>query len=220
MSTLQLLAGDGIHLSAYVAKPQGRPRGAIVVVQEIFGVNSHIRRVAEQYAAEGYVAVAPAMFDRLQKGVDLGYDAASVQSGVALMMKASNDGVIADLNAAIGAVAHAGAVGMVGYCWGGRITYLAGCRTNIAAGVAYYGGGITQLLPATPRCPMMFHFGEHDAHIPPADVGKIRAAFPQGVYHLYPAGHGFNCSDRADFDAASARLAFERSIEFFRKHIG
>jgi carboxymethylenebutenolidase len=220
MSTLQLLAGDGIHLSAYVVKPQGRPRGAIVVVQEIFGVNSHIRRVAEQYAAEGYVAVAPAMFDRLQKGVDLGYDAASVQSGVGLMMKASNDGVIADLNAAIGAVAHAGAVGMVGYCWGGRITYLAGCRTNIAAGVAYYGGGITQLLPTTPRCPMMFHFGEHDAHIPPADVGKIRAAFPQGVYHLYPAGHGFNCSDRADFDAASARLAFERSIEFFRKHIG
>jgi carboxymethylenebutenolidase len=220
MSTLQLLAADGNHLSAYVVKPQGTPRGAVVVVQEIFGVNSHIRRVAEQYAAEGYLAIAPAMFDRLQKGVDLGYDAAGMQAGIELMMKATNEGTIADVNAAIDAVAHAGAVGMVGYCWGGRVTYLSGCKTNIAAGVAYYGGGIAQLLHETPRCPMMFHFGERDSHIPLDDVGKIRATFPAGTYHLYPAGHGFNCSDRADFDAASARLAFDRSIEFFRRHVG
>jgi len=189
-------------------------------VQEIFGVNSHIRRVAEQYAAEGYLAIAPAMFDRLQKDVDLGYDAAGLQAGIELMMKATNEGAMADLNAAIDAVSHAGRVGMVGYCWGGRVTYLAGCRTNIAAGVAYYGGGIAQLLPETPRCPMMFHFGEHDAHIPLADVEQVRTAFPHGTYHLYPAGHGFNCTDRADFDASSARLAFERSIEFFRHHLG
>lgn len=220
MSTLQLLAADGNTLSAYLAKPEGPPRGAVVVVQEIFGVNSHIRRVAEQYAAAGYLAIAPALFDRLQKGVDLGYDAAGLQAGIELMMKTSNEGTIADVNAAIDAVSHAGHVGMVGYCWGGRVTWLAGCRTNIAAGVAYYGGGIAQLLDETPRCPMLLHFGERDSHIPLSDVERIRQAYPAGTYHLYPAGHGFNCSDRADFDAASARLAFERTIEFFRRYVG
>jgi carboxymethylenebutenolidase len=191
-----------------------------VVIQEIFGVNSHIRRVAEQYAAEGYLAIAPAMFDRVQKGVDLGYDAAGIQAGVALLMKTTNEGALADVNAALDAVVHAGRVGMVGYCWGGRVTYLSACHTNIAAGVAYYGGGIAQLLPETPRCPVMFHFGEKDSHIPLSDVDKIRAAYPQGKYHLYPADHGFNCTDRASFDPPSARLALERSINFFRTHVG
>jgi carboxymethylenebutenolidase len=220
MSQLQLRATDGSVLSAYLVKPEGPPRGAVVVVQEIFGVNSHIRRVAEQYAAEGYVAIAPALFDRQRKGVEMGYDPASIQQGIAYMMKADDDGVIADVDAAIQAVQHAGRVGMVGYCWGGRVTYLAGCRTNIAAGVAYYGGGIPQLLGEAPRCPMMFHFGEKDSHIPVANVDAIRNAYPQGIYHLYPAGHGFNCTERADFDATSAHLAFSRTIEFFRKHIG
>jgi carboxymethylenebutenolidase len=220
MSNLQLRAADGHQLSAYVARPEGKARGALVVVQEIFGVNSHIRRVVEQYAAEGYLAIAPALFDRLHKGVELGYDAAGLQAGIELMMQATNEGAIADLDAAIEAVAHAGRVGMVGYCWGGRVTYLAGCRTNLAAAVAYYGGGIAQLLEEKPRCPMMFHFGEHDSHIPLSEVDEIRRAFPAGTYHLYPAGHGFNCTDRADFDASSARLAFERSVAFFRKHIG
>ena len=220
MSTLQLLAADGNRLSAYVVKPEGTPRGAVVIVQEIFGVNSHIRRVAEQYAAAGYLAIAPALFDRLQKGVELGYDAASLQAGIDLMVQATNEGAIADLNAAIAAVAHAGRVGMVGFCWGGRVTYLAGCRTNITAGVAYYGGGIAQLLPETPRCPMMFHFGDRDTYISAADVAQIREAFPQGVYRVYAAGHGFNCSDRGDFDAPSAHLAFDRTLEFFRKHLG
>ncbi len=220
MSTLQLLAADGNHLSAYLVKPEGTPRGAIVVVQEIYGVNSHIRRVAEQYAAEGYLAIAPAMFDRLRKGVDLGYDDAARQTGIELMMKTTNEGALADVNAAIDAVAHVGRVGMVGYCWGGRVAWLSGCHTNIAAGICYYGGGIAQSLAETPRCPMLLHFGEHDAHIPLADVEKIRAAFPSGTYHLYPAGHGFNCPDRASFDAASAHLAFERSIAFLRQHVG
>ncbi len=220
MSTLQLRARDGNELSAYVAKPEGAPRGAIVVVQEIFGVNSHIRRVVEQYAAEGYVAIAPAMFDRFEKDVNLGYDAKGMEQGIALMMRTTDETTLADMNAAIDAVAHAGRVGMVGYCWGGRSTYLAACHSDIAAGVAYYGGGIPALLRDVPRCPMMLHFGERDSHIPLTDVEKIRAAYPAGQYHLYPAGHGFNCSERADFDAASARLAFDRSIEFFRKHIG
>lgn len=220
MSTLQLRAADGHTLSAYLVKPAGQPRGAIVVIQEIFGVNSHIRRVAERYAAEGYLVIAPALFDRLQKDVNLGYDAADMQAGVALMAKTTNEGVLADVNAAINAVAQAGKVGMVGYCWGGRVTYLSACRTNIAAGVAYYGGGTAQLLPETPRCPVMFHFGEKDTYIPMSDVEKIRSAFPQGEYHLYAADHGFNCTDRSSFEPASARLAFERSLDFFRRHVG
>jgi len=220
MSTLQLRAADGNTLSAYLVKPAGPPRGAVVVIQEIFGVNSHIRRVAEQYAAEGYLAIAPALFDRLKKDVDLGYDAAGIQAGVALVTKTTVEGVVADVNTALNPVVHAGKVGMVGYCWGGRVTYLSACHTNIAAGVAYYGGGIAQLLPETPRCPVMFHFGEKDTHIPLSDVERIRAAYPQGEYHLYPAGHGFNCTERADFEPASARLAFERSINFFRMHVG
>jgi carboxymethylenebutenolidase len=220
MSHLQLRAADGNEFSAYLAKPQGEPRGAVVVVQEIFGVNSHIRRVAEQYAAEGYLAIAPAMFDRQVKGVEMGYDPASIQQGIAYMVKADTAGVIADVNAAIDAVRHAGRVGIVGYCWGGRVAYLAACHTDIAAGVAYYGGGLPQLLGETPRSPMMFHFGERDSHIPLTDVDAVRQAYPQGTYHLYPAGHGFNCTERADFDAASAHLAFSRTVEFFRAHIG
>lgn len=220
MSTLQLRAADGHTLSSYVVKPEGPARGAIVVLQEIFGVNSHIRRVVEQYAAEGYLAIAPALFDRLQKDVNLGYDAAAMETGFALMTKATNEGVIADVNAAIGAVAHAGKVGAVGYCWGGKVTYLSACRTNIAAGVVYYGGGTAQLLPETPRCPVLFHFGDQDAYIPVSDVDKIRRAYPQGEYHIYSANHGFNCTDRASFEPASARVAFERSLDFFRRHVG
>jgi len=220
MTTLQLRASDGKTLSAYVVKPEGTPRGAVVVVQEIFGLNSHVRRVVEQYAAEGYVAIAPAMFDRFEKDVNLGYDAKGIEQGVALMMRATNASTLADLNAAITTVSHAGRVGMVGYCWGGRSTYLASCHADIAAGVAYYGGGIPQLLPDTPRCPVMFHFGERDSHIPLSDVDQVRKANPQGIFHLYPAGHGFNCSERQDFDQLSAQLAFERTIEFFRRHVG
>ena len=145
---------------------------------------------------------------------------AAVQQGVAYMSRTTDEGTVADLKDAIQAVAHAGRVGMVGYCWGGRCAYLAACRTDIVAGVVYYGGGIPGLLATTPRCPVMFHFGEHDSHIPPGDVERIRAAYPAGIYHLYPAGHGFNCSERASFEAASAHLAYERSIEFFRKHVG
>lgn len=218
MGMLQLRAKDGHSLSAYMAIPEGRPRGGVVVIQEIFGLNSHIRRVTEQYAGLGYLAIAPALFDRVRRDVDLPYT--DVQAGIALKMKTSNEGVLTDVNAALDAVAHAGRTGMVGYCWGGQVSYLSACRVNLGAAVAYYGGGIAQLLDETPQCPIMFHFGERDVYIPASDVEKIRAAVPSGVFHIYPANHGFNCTDRADYDAASARLAFERSGEFFRKHIG
>jgi carboxymethylenebutenolidase len=176
--------------------------------------------VADQYAAQGYLSVAPALFDRQQKGVNLPYDQQGSERGMQFARNADPDGLKADLMAAVRCVAHAGAVGMVGYCWGGRIVYLAGSRANIAAGVVYYGGGITQILEPVPRCPMQFHFGEHDTHIPVSDVEKIRAAFPQGEYHLYDAGHGFNCTDRASYDAKAAHLAFERTARFLREHLG
>ena len=220
MSHLQLRAADGHTFSSYLARPNGLARGSIVVVQEIFGVTGHIERVTDQFAAEGYLAIAPAVFDRQQRGVNLAYDEAGIAQGVGYMQRADFGQVMTDLQAAIDAVAHAGAVGMVGYCWGGLVTYLAGSRTSIAAGVAYYGGGITGFLEPVPRCPMQFHFGEQDAHIPLRDVEKIRAAFPQGEYHTYGAGHGFNCTDRASHDAAAAHLAFARTKEFFSKHLG
>jgi carboxymethylenebutenolidase len=220
MSHLQLRAADGHTFSSYLAAPSGLARGSIIVVQEIFGVTGHIERVTDQFAAEGYLAIAPALFDRQQRGVNLAYDETGVAQGVGYMQRADFDQVMTDLQAAIDAVAHAGAVGMVGYCWGGLVTYLAGSRTSIAAGVAYYGGGITGFLEPVPRCPMQFHFGEQDAHIPLRDVEQIRATFPQGEYHMYAAGHGFNCTDRASHDAAAAHLAFARTKEFFSKHLG
>jgi carboxymethylenebutenolidase len=220
MSHLQLRAADGHTFSSYLARPTGLARGGMVVVQEIFGVTGHIERVTDQFAAEGYLAIAPAVFDRQQRGVNLAYDEAGIAAGVGYMQRADFDQVMTDLQAAIDAVAHAGPVGMVGYCWGGLVTYLAGSRTSIAAGVAYYGGGIARFLEPVPRCPMQFHFGEQDSHIPMSDVEKIRAAFPQGEYHMYAAGHGFNCTDRASHDAAAAHLAFVRTKEFFSKHLG
>jgi carboxymethylenebutenolidase len=220
MSHLQLRAADGHTFSSYLARPEGRARGAVVVIQEIFGVTGHIERVAEQYAAEGYLAIAPALFDRQQRGVNLAYDDAGVATGVEYMQQTDFTQVMADVQAAIDAVSHAGAVGMVGYCWGGLVTWLAGSRTTVAAGVSYYGGGITRFLDPVPRCPMQLHFGEHDSHIPPGDVAKIRAAFPQGDFHVYAAGHGFNCTDRASYDAAAAYLAFARAKDFFGRHLG
>jgi carboxymethylenebutenolidase len=218
MGMLQLRAKDGHSLSAYMVPPEGKPRGGVVVIQEVFGLSSHIRRVTEQYAGLGYLAIAPALFDRIRRNVDLPYT--DVQAGLDLMMKTTDEGVLADVHAAIDALAHAGRTGMVGYCWGGKVTYLSACRMNLAAAVAYYGGGIARILDETPRCPIMFHFGERDAHIPASDVEKIRAAVPKGIFHIYPANHGFNCTDRSDYDVASARLAFERSSEFFSQHLG
>jgi len=220
MSHLQLRAADGHTFSAYLAKPEGTARGGIVVVQEIFGVTGHIERVADQFAAQGYLAIAPAIFDRQERGVNLPYDEKGAAHGYTLVRNANPEGLVVDLTAAIDAVNHAGSVGMVGYCWGGKVVYQAGSKTNITAGVVYYGGSITSVLEPTPRCPMLFHFGRQDTHIPLADVEKIRAAFPQGEYHLYDAGHGFNCTDRPSHDATAAHQAFERTLAFFRKHLG
>lgn len=215
---IELTASDGHRLAAYLAEPAGKPRGGIVVVQEIFGVTRHIRDVADQYAAAGYIAVAPALFDRVERDVDVPYT--DVQRGFGYMQAMNLDTVMLDVQAAVQRVRSAGKVGVVGYCWGGTITYLAAARLKIDAAVAYYGGGTHQYLAELPRAPVMFHFGEKDTHIPLSAVEQIKAAYPQGIFHLYPAEHGFNCTDRASFEPSSAKLAFTRSVEFFRKNVG
>jgi carboxymethylenebutenolidase len=215
---VQLRAADSHTLDAWRVAPAAKPRGAIVVIQEVFGVNHHVRAVAGQYAAEGYLAIAPALFDRLRPKADVPYS--DVAQGIALMQQLSTQQTLLDLRAAVDAVAGAGKVGVVGYCWGGTMAYLAACHLPVAAAVSYYGGGLTAYLDRTPKCPVMFHFGEQDTHIPLTDVDRVKKAYPLGHYYLYPAGHGFNCTERASYDAASAARALQRSLDFFQRHVG
>ncbi|HUO78659.1 MAG TPA: dienelactone hydrolase family protein [Steroidobacteraceae bacterium] len=216
--TVELKAVDGHRLAAWRVTPAGRPRGGIVIVQEIFGVNAHIRAVTEQYAAAGYLAIAPALFDRAERGADVPY--AEPAAGRAIRERLKTEQTLLDLKAAIDAVAAAGKVGMVGYCWGGTMTYVAACHLALAAGVVYYGGGLPRVLDRTPKCPVMFHFAEHDQHVPATDVEQVKKAYPMGHYYLYPADHGFNCTDRAAHEPASAKLALDRSLDFLHRHVG
>jgi carboxymethylenebutenolidase len=215
---VDLTASDGHRLAGYLSEPAGPARGGIVVIQEIFGVTQHIRDVADQYAAAGYLAIAPALFDRVQPNVDVPYT--DMKRGMGYKQALDNDKVMLDVAAAVERIRAAGKIGVVGYCWGGTIAYLAAARLPIDAAVSYYGGEVSRYVAEKPRAPVMFHFGEKDTHIPSAAIEQIKAAYPQGIYHLYLAEHGFNCTHRASFEPASAKLAFERSVEFFHAHIG
>lgn len=215
---IELGASDGHRLSAYLSNPAADSRGGIVVVQEIFGVTRHIRAVVDQYAAAGFTAIAPALFDRVERNVDVPYT--DMAKGFGYMQQLKNDKVMLDIQAALNRVAAAGKVGVVGYCWGGTMAYLAAARLNVAAAVAYYGGGIDKHISEKPRCPIMFHYGEKDAHIPLSVVAKVKEAVPDGIFYTYPADHGFNCTDRASYEPASAKLALERSLEFFHQYVG
>ena len=218
--TETLMARDGHEFGAYIARPAGRARGAIVVLQEIFGVNHHIRAVADRFADAGWLAIAPALFDRVARGVELGYTAADLPAARGTMMQVDTAKALLDIAAATAVVRHAGKVAAGGFCWGGRLAWLAGCEQPVSAAVAYYGTRIGQHLPQAPRCPILLHFGERDEHIPPDEIAQIRAACPAAEVHLYPAGHGFACDERAGFDAASAALAWQRTQEFLGKHLG
>ena len=218
---ITLTAGDGARIAAYRADPPGAPRGAVVVVQEIFGVNSHVRSVADGYARDGYVAVAPAMFDRVQRDVSLGYAPDDIAAGRALKERTSLELAMKDVEAAVQEAAGAGKVGIVGFCWGGLISWVAAARVaGLACSVPYYGGGMPEQAALQPRCPVICHFGERDAHIPLDGVKRLAAAHPEITVHVYPADHGFNCDQRGSFDAAAAQLARERTLAFFRRHIG
>lgn len=218
---IELTASDGAQLSAYRADPAGKPRGAIVVAQEIFGVNSHIRSVCDGYAADGYLVIAPALFDRYQKGVDIGYTPADVAHGRELKAKANTDAALRDMAAGRDAVAGAGKVGVIGYCWGGFIAWMCASRlSGLACAVPYYGGGMIEAIGEQPRCAVLAHFGERDAGIPVAGVKKLAAAHPAAQVFIYQADHAFNCDPRASYDAAAARLARERTLQFLRRHLG
>jgi carboxymethylenebutenolidase len=214
-----LMARDGREFRAWLSKPAGRAKGAVVVIQEIFGVNSHIRAVTDSFAAEGYLAIAPSLFDRVRMGIELNYADKDMQEGRGYVMQLRQDETLKDIAAAIAIVKHAGRVGTVGYCWGGKMAYLAACELPVACAVSYYGGGITQLLDKKPKCPVMYHYGERDKHITPEDVAKVKAAHPEGLFYLYPADHGFNCDQRGSYDAPSAALARTRTLEFFGQYL-
>lgn len=219
--TTQIKAADGHALEAYVAEPSGKPRGLVVVVQEIFGVNSHIRSVADGYAADGYLAIAPAMFDRVQKGYDTGYTPPEIAAGVEIMKKTDWDKAMLDVQAAMEHGKAAGKAGIVGYCWGGAVAWVASARVpGLAAAVCYYGGAIPNFADEKPRCPVMLHFGEADQSIPVDKARDVAAKHPEAITHYYPAGHGFNCDQRGSYHEPSAKQARERSLEFFRKHLG
>jgi carboxymethylenebutenolidase len=218
---IELTASDGHKLAAYRAEPSGRPRGGIVVIQEIFGVNSHIKQVADGYAADGYLAVAPALFDRVQKNVDLGYSPEDIAQGRGIRGKVTNDMALKDTEAAIKAAAGAGKVGIVGYCWGGLVTWLAaGKLAGLSAAVPYYGGGILDNTDVAPKVPLMGHFGDKDQHIPVDGVRKLAEKYKQHPIFIYSADHGFNCDHRGSYNAPAAKQARERTLEFFRKHVG
>ena len=220
-TTLELTAADGHRFAAYRADPPGKPRGGIVVVQEIFGVNSHIRGVADGFAADGYLAIAPALFDRVERGIDIGYSQPEIERGRALMQKMSMDDALKDVTAALKAIASAGKIGIVGYCWGGTVAWVSAAKLDgLACSAPYYGGGILANKDLKPRCPVMLHFGETDHAIPIGDVRAWLAARPELAAHIYGAGHGFNCDQRGSYHAESAKLARERTLEFFRKQIG
>jgi len=217
---IQLTASDGHKLSAYRAEPAGKPKGGLIVAMEIFGVNSHIRGVADGYAADGYLVIAPALFDRSQPGYETGYSQEEVQRGIGIIQKLTLDNAMKDVSAAMGNIVSAGKVGIVGYCWGGTVSWKAACNVNgLACAVPYYGGGIPGLIGEKPKCPVLFHWGESDQSIPLTKAQEFAAAHKDRTHYFYAAGHGFNCDQRGSYDAQSAALARSRTLAFLAKHL-
>jgi carboxymethylenebutenolidase len=218
---IKLTASDGFQLSAYRADPAGTPKAAVVVIQEIFGVNSHIRNVCDRFAVEGYVAAAPAIFDRVEPGFQSGYSPDEVAVARKFVASPDWDAFMRDTQAAIDAVKSAGPVGVIGFCLGGSVAFLAATRLNgLTAAIGYYGGAVTRFADETPKVPTQLHYGEKDAGIPLSDVEIVRAKRPDVEVFVYDnAQHGFNCNERASYDKASADIARQRSLAFFAKHL-
>ena len=218
MADVSLTAADGFEFSAYQRMPEGAPRGAAVVIQEIFGVNAHIRNVVDGYADAGYAAIAPALFDRLERNVQLGYaEEEDWNKGMKLAFEQFDRAAgIRDMQAAVDAVGQYGKVGLVGYCFGGLMAWIAAeAVSGLSAVSSYYGGMIGQESHREPACPVILHFGEKDAHIPPEEIELVRQANPQVEINLYDADHGFNCDHRDSYDAKASAAAGARTLEFF-----
>jgi carboxymethylenebutenolidase len=219
---IRLRSADGHELDAYRAESNGPARGVIVLIQEIFGVNSHIRSVADDYASQRFHVIAPALFDRVQPNLELGYNPTDTAQGMKSARQIGMDAALLDVAASI---THARAewrelkVGVLGFCYGGSLAWLAATRLDPAAAVCYYGGQIAANAKETPHCPVMMHFGAKDPHIGPVEIKTIKAAHPDLPVFLYDAGHGFNCDQRKDFEWQSAKLARQRTLEFFHHHL-
>ena len=218
--TIEARMGDGASIRVYRADPEGTPRASLAIMHEAFGMNDHIRDMCERYAAEGYLALAPALYDRAEKGVEIpGYGAEDLARGRELRRKVEWDPAVADMKAVIGLAREAGAVGVVGYCWGGSLAWLAATRCGADAAVGYYGGQIVQFIDERPGCPFMAHFAERDVHVPPESAATLRRRHPGVPVHVYDADHGFNCDRRADYDAEAAALAWDRTSGFLAAHL-
>ena len=218
---IQLTARDAHQFDAYVARPKEPPVAGLVVLQEAFGVNRHIRSVTDAYAADGFLTVAPALFDRRERGVELGYSGDDLQRGIGMARGMNHADTVKDVAAALEYVRRETGkkAGVIGYCFGGSMAWLAATRLDPDAAVGYYGGAIPQYAAENPRCPVMLHFGIQDAHIPKDAIDKVHVAHPEVQIFWYDAGHGFNTDDRASFNPQAAKLARERSLQFLRKHL-
>jgi carboxymethylenebutenolidase len=218
---VRLKAADEVELGAYVARPEGEPLAGLVVVQEIFGINDHIRRVTDTYARDGFLAVAPALFDRIEPNVELAYEGADLQRAMSFIPRLDTEKSLMDTAAAVeyAAAATGKRVGVIGYCFGGTIAWLAATRLPVQAAVGYYGGRIAQYAGEQPHAPVMLHFGREDKHIPEEEANKVKSAHPEVEIYWYLAGHGFNCDARSAFNPAEAAVARERSLAFLRQHL-
>ncbi|MFO1162878.1 MAG: dienelactone hydrolase family protein [Reyranellaceae bacterium] len=216
---LKSAAGE---IGAYLATPKGSPKGGIVVIQEIFGCNHHIRAVTDKFAADGYLALAPCFFDHLKPGIELGYTPDTLAEGRKYVMELGVDKAVQDVDAAIAELKRRGTpkVAVTGFCWGGTITWLSATRLKPAAAIGYYGGGIHGTRNEKPTVPTMLHFGDKDMHIPMTHVNELRSLHPDVLIYDYPADHGFHCDERGSYDAAASKQAYARTLEFMAKHVG
>lgn len=219
--SIELTAADGHRFGAWQADPDGAPRGGVVIIQEIFGVNAHIRSVAESFAADGWTAIAPALFDRVRRDLQLDYGPEDIEAGKQVMAQIPPETALMDVGAAITALkAMDLKVGVVGYCWGGTLAWGAACRLDgLDAAVSYYGGGVPGMADEQPTCPVELHFGEQDHAIPMEGVERFKQAHPDLPVFTYPAGHGFSCDARGSFHAESAKLARQRTDRFLDEHL-
>ena len=222
MTTLRLTASDGHELDGWLATPQGTPRGGIVVVQEIFGVNSHIRSICDRLASEGYLALAPAIFDRIERDFECGYSPEEIAVARGFIPRFDMEGCLRDVDAARARVSEAGKVGIVGFCLGGSVAYGAAARLDGFSGASsFYGGMVNKLVSQPATCPMQFHYGADDTGIPPENYEAVRAACPEAEFYVYEnAGHGFNCDQRASYAPEAAALAWSRTLDFLARTIG
>ena len=216
---IEITSKDNHQFSAYISQPSGKPKAGIVIIQEIFGVNAHIKEVTDLYASKGYLSIAPSLFDRIEKNVTLNYDESGVNKGRKLKELCDNN-ALKDIEASVSVVSSAGKVGVIGYCWGGSLSWRIVCEaSNLSASVCYYGGDIPKLKNLKPNCNVLTHFGELDKGIPIKNVKIFKKKRPEVLTYTYPADHGFNCNQRNQFNKNCAEIALDRTLKFLERNL-